>query len=68
MYSFGASDGTPIIGDWNGDGKDQIGVRHGSIFYLDYDGDGAWDPAVRQDGQLWPGYRYDLNRRLEWRR
>jgi len=52
MYSFGAPDATPIIGDWNGDGADQIGIRHGSMFYLDYDGDGVFDPAVDKMGNF----------------
>jgi len=42
---FGYSTDVPLAGDWNGDGKDEIGVYRPSdyCFYLDYNGDGAWD-------------------------
>lgn len=36
----------PIAGDWNGDGKDEIGIRsvmYKSLYYLDLNGDGKWD-------------------------
>jgi len=44
MGIFGAATDLPIIGDWNSDGKDQIGIRRDSeaAFYLDYDGDLYW--------------------------
>jgi hypothetical protein len=39
---------TPIIGDWNCDGTDDIGIYRPSlmIFALDVNGDGFWNPAV----------------------
>jgi len=45
---FGGVDDTPIIGDWNGDGKDEIGFYRPSKgkFVLDMDGDGVWNGAV----------------------
>ncbi|HLC64762.1 MAG TPA: LamG-like jellyroll fold domain-containing protein, partial [Candidatus Nanoarchaeia archaeon] len=45
----------PIIGDWNGDGKDEIGVMKpvlpapGAGFYLDYNGNSKWDTASGGD-------------------
>ena len=48
MTYFGAPNNTPIIGDWNGDGKDEIGFYRPSKgkFVLDMDGDGLWNAAV----------------------
>ncbi|MDO5308038.1 MAG: SdrD B-like domain-containing protein [Planctomycetia bacterium] len=42
-YSFGLSDATPVVGDWNGDGVDKIGVFIAGTWYLDRDGNGEWD-------------------------
>jgi hypothetical protein len=33
---------TPIVGDWNGEGRDRIGVDAGCYWYLDYDGNYSW--------------------------
>ena len=47
FQTFGYSTDTPIIGDWNGDGKDEIGVHravgNAGYFILDYNGNGYWD-------------------------
>jgi Leucine-rich repeat (LRR) protein len=45
---FGSVGDVPITGDWNGDGKDQIGIYRPSNrrFVLDMDGDGLWNPQV----------------------
>jgi len=40
---FGTSDDQPVVGDWNGDGKDEIGVLRNGAWYLDDSGNGAWD-------------------------
>ena len=61
----------PIVGDWTGDGRDQIGIcRGGNVFYFDLNGDGHWDEEVdevRSFGALgdapiigdWDGDRVD---------
>jgi PKD repeat protein len=43
--SFGIADDIPVVGDWNGDGIDDIGIFRPSIhrFYLDLNNNGAWD-------------------------
>jgi hypothetical protein len=43
-YNFGISEDTPVTGDWNGDGKTEIGVFRKSIgwWFLDYNADGTW--------------------------
>ena len=33
----------PLVGDWNGDGFDDVGVVVGDTFALDLDGDGVWE-------------------------
>jgi len=47
QYNFGITGDTPISGDWNADGRTEIGVYRPSthMFYLDYSGDGAWNGA-----------------------
>jgi dolichyl-diphosphooligosaccharide--protein glycosyltransferase len=49
-YGFGFDD-RPVTGDWNGDGRDEVGVWHHGFdsqdcyFYLDISGAGEWDPG-----------------------
>jgi hypothetical protein len=45
---FGKSGDVPIIGDWNGDAKDEIGIYRpsDSKFNLDMNGNGVWDEGV----------------------
>jgi hypothetical protein len=47
VYNFGQRDDVPIVGDWNGDGKDHIGVFRSvngvGEFILDTNGDGVLD-------------------------
>jgi len=47
QYNFGITGDKPITGDWNADGKSEIGVfRHLThLFYLDYNGNGVWNGA-----------------------
>ena len=44
--SFGSVGWIPVPGDWNGDGKIEIGVTNGQTWYLDSNGNGAWDNGV----------------------
>ena len=48
QYNFGLSGDLPISGDWNNDGRSEIGVFRNSthLFYLDYNGNGTWNGAV----------------------
>jgi PKD repeat protein len=48
QYTFGLSGDIPISGDWNADGRTEIGVFRNSThqFYLDYNGNGAWNGAL----------------------
>jgi len=47
QYNFGITGDIPISGDWNSDGRTEIGVFRNSthFFYLDYNGNGAWNGA-----------------------
>jgi hypothetical protein len=47
QYNFGITGDIPITGDWNIDGKTEIGVFRNSthVYYLDYNGNGAWNGA-----------------------
>jgi len=47
-YTFGITGDIPVSGDWNGNGKTEIGVFRPSthMFYLDYNGNGVWNGAV----------------------
>ena len=41
--TFGQFGDLPVAGDWNGDGKAEIGVFRAGTWYLDYNGKGVWD-------------------------
>jgi hypothetical protein len=43
VYLFKANGTIPIVGDWNGDGKTDIGITNGQKWYLDINGNGIWD-------------------------
>jgi hypothetical protein len=36
-------DAHPVVGDWNGDRKDDFGVFRDGQWYVDYNGNGVWD-------------------------
>ncbi len=39
----------PVVGDWDGDGDDDIGLYNNGLFYLDTTGNGAWDRVAGGD-------------------
>jgi hypothetical protein len=41
--------GVPVVGDWNGDGQDDVGKQVGTVYALDLDGDGVWEGAAGGD-------------------
>lgn len=46
---FGLAEGfVLVVGDWNADGTDEIGIYQGAsgVFLLDQNGNGAWDDGV----------------------
>lgn len=46
IYNFGIAGDKPIVGDWDGDGFDSIGIVRNASWYLDLNEDGAWSGAV----------------------
>lgn len=40
---FGRADDIPVIGDWDGDGFDNLALYRGNRFILDVNGNGVWD-------------------------
>jgi len=42
---FGPSEGTPVAGDFNGDGFDELAVFVDGCWHLDFNGNGIWDAA-----------------------
>jgi protocatechuate 3,4-dioxygenase beta subunit len=47
VFQYGEQVDTPLAGDWNGDGIDQIGVFRSGQWMLDEDGDGRWTSQDR---------------------
>jgi len=43
LVAWGWAGATPVVGDWNGDGKTKIGVYCNGVWFLDYDGNYQWD-------------------------
>ena len=44
---YGATGWTYLVGDWNGDGKSEIGIFKDGVWYLDYDGSGTINANTR---------------------
>lgn len=47
-FAFGAAGDVAVVGDWNGDGIDSIGVFRDGHWLLDLDGDGVFTVADRR--------------------
>jgi len=46
FHYFGAPGWTPVVGDWNGDGKTEIGIYQNGSWYLDLAGTGSAPTAT----------------------
>lgn len=46
LFGLGFPGAIPVVGDWNGDGRDNVGVFAGGFWFLDYNGDGDWDGGL----------------------
>ncbi|HEX3872136.1 MAG TPA: VCBS repeat-containing protein [Pirellulales bacterium] len=47
VFQFGAGSDIPVVGDWNGDGIDNIGIFRRGHWVLDTNGDGRFDANDR---------------------
>lgn len=61
---FGLATDIPVTGDWDGDGKTEIGVFRGGKWYLDFDGDGQWDVTFDKVGTF--GLKGDIPITGDW--
>jgi hypothetical protein len=57
---FGTLGDTPVIGDWNGDGVDDVGVRRENKFWLDANGNDQWDGTTAGDAVFLFGASTDI--------
>jgi pimeloyl-ACP methyl ester carboxylesterase len=66
-YTFGTTGDMPIVGDWNGDGVDEIGVFRPStgMWYLDRNGDNQWN-GCGMDRCIYFGMNGDLPIAGDW--
>ena len=44
VIPWGDNNSVPLVGDWNGDGRDKIGVYSNGVWVIDYNGDFQWTP------------------------
>ncbi len=60
---FGIRGGIPIAGDFNGDGKSEVGVFKDGHWYIDLNDNGIWD-----EGDLWAklGHKWDKPVTGDW--
>ncbi len=60
---FGMKGGTPLAGDFNGDGTYEVAIFKDGRWYIDLNDNGEWD-----EGDLWAklGHRYDLPVTGDW--
>jgi hypothetical protein len=54
---FGRVGSSPLSGDFNGDGLDEIAAHFGKTFCLDMNGNGTWDGVAGGDAKLRFGMR-----------
>ncbi|MDR3110826.1 MAG: hypothetical protein LBU65_14250 [Planctomycetaceae bacterium] len=46
VFQYGGKGDVAVAGDFNGDGVTEIGVYRNGNWYIDFNGDGRWDPSV----------------------
>lgn len=58
VFHFGTAGNYPVVGDWDGDGIQTIGVFQDGEWRLDEDGNGRWDDEV--DSRIQYGQKGDV--------
>ena len=53
--SVGWKGTTPVTGDWNGDGRTEVGAFISGYWYLDLNGNGVWDREPADRVYHWSG-------------
>ena len=48
VFNFGLTGDLPVVGNWNANGRKRIGVYRGGQWFVDTNGNGAFDPAGDQ--------------------
>lgn len=66
LLAFGAVTDTPLVGDWNGDGRTDLGVWRSGKFYLDANGNNRWDNPPGGDLYFAFGATTDLPISGDW--
>ena len=66
--TFNVSGGTPVAGDWNGDGKTEIGMYKNGTWWLDTNEDGTLDAGDAVLSFGFSGARHSRRGRLDRRR
>ena len=62
LPAFGGLDiDKPLIGDWNGSGVSKVGIYRKGLWYLDMNGNGAWD-GCDVDACIGPFGGFDLDK------
>jgi len=46
FFGVGLPGAIPVTGDWSGSGSKKVGVFVDGTWYLDFNGNWAWDPAI----------------------
>jgi serine-aspartate repeat-containing protein C/D/E len=54
---FGIKNGTPVVGDFNGDGIDEIAIFKAGQWFIDLNGNGVWD-----ENDLWAKLGHENDR------
>lgn len=65
-FNFGNPGDKPVVGDWNGDGFDDVGVFRNGTWYLDANGNSGWDGVAGGDLVLQFGIPGDLPYVGDW--
>ncbi len=64
--TYGTTGDVPLIGDWNGDGVDEIAIYRRTIFCVDYNGNVHWDAPPSGDYVLTLGASGDIAVAGDW--
>jgi len=67
LFTFGNAGDKPVVGDWDGDGDDDVGVVRNGTWYLDQNGNRAWNGTEGGDARFNFGSPTDIPLAGRWR-